>query len=112
MYSVIPPKVGPVTLGTEEWGLEVDGLGEVWRPRGKSALAVSLNPSAWEELQAGSDWCLSGVGAETQAMLCSCCGLSHTLVRFLCLHFISFRVGLVFLYYPVTSFSELCIPND
>lgn len=112
MYSVIPPKVGPVTLGTEGWGLEVDGLGEVWRPRGKSALAVSLNPSAWEELQAGSDWCLSGVGAETQATLCSCCGLSHTLVRFLCLHFISFRVGLVFLYYPVTSFSELCIPND
>ena len=46
-------KVGPVTLGTEEWGLEVDGLGEVWRPRGKSALAVNLHPSAWEELQAG-----------------------------------------------------------
>lgn len=46
-------KVGPVTLGTEGWGLEVDGLGEVWRPRGKSALAVSLNPSVWEEPQAG-----------------------------------------------------------
>lgn len=35
-----------------------------------------------------------------------------THVHFLCLHFISFWVSLMFLYYPVTSFSKLCIPND
>lgn len=69
--------------------LEVDGLGEVRRLRGKSALAVSLNPSAGRSCRLGETGVCLALELEHRPR--SAVAVDYvTHVHFLCLHFISF----------------------
>lgn len=44
----------------------------------KGRVSPGCEPGTWEEPKAGRGQSMSGMGAGTQARLCSCRGLNHT----------------------------------